>query len=90
MRTLMVNADVPHSQLGGLGKHVPALVNEPNRPRHAVDLLGNANNAVGELPEKVFPGLLSALFCRDFVLRHAHHIALRSFASARYGEGTAE
>jgi len=90
MRTLMVNAEVPHLQLGGLAKHVPALVNEPNRPRHAVDLLGNANNSVDELPEQVCPGLLSALFCRDFVLPHDHHFALHSFAATRYREGTAE
>ena len=56
MPNLMVNMDAPHLQLGGLGKHLPVLANDLRRRRHGVDLLANAGNTVGEMPESAGSG----------------------------------
>lgn len=56
MRSLMVNMDAPHLQLGDLGKHLPVLAIDLRRRRHGVDLLGNAGSTVGEMPESAGSG----------------------------------
>jgi len=56
LRILLVSEDIPHPLLGGLGKHVLALARELHHRGHEVDLLGNADHSVADLPTQAGPG----------------------------------
>ena len=56
MRILMVSEDVPHPNLGGLGKHALALASALNRRGHEVDVLGNSGCPIEHHPEQSGPG----------------------------------
>ena len=56
MRILLVSEDIPHPQLGGLGKHVLALAHELHSRGHHVDLMGNAEHPIAGLTDQAGPG----------------------------------
>lgn len=56
MKILIVSEDIPHPNLGGLGKHALALAHELHRCGHGVDLLGNADCDIASYPEQAGPG----------------------------------
>lgn len=56
MRILLVSEDIPHPQLGGLGRHVLALADELHRRGHKVTLLGQAEGPAQGLDDQRGPG----------------------------------
>ncbi len=56
MRVLIVSEDIPHPQLGGLGKHALNLAQALAARGHSVDLMGNAKHPIARHPDQAGPG----------------------------------
>lgn len=52
----MVSEDIPHPQLGGLGKHALSLAVELHRRGHEVDMLGNGQHPIEMHPDQAGTG----------------------------------